>query len=747
MWSNILSFLDDQYAVALLLAWVIPLVFVVYKFFKNTWYIRHKLKQNDSSVLKRNLGMPVFMGITIGLFFGLVAFYYPIRYSEAVVQDSSEFIKVIKTLLYSIHSSIRTFVIGMSFTEVHTTLGNSLDTGSFVYRAYLVHAAIMCILAPSLTAVGLLSFFKDLLSTLRLTLSPKRHVYYFSELNYRSLSLAINILTEDRPIRNGGILKPLIVFFDVNEADKSAGANLVQQAKRLNAICFQKDISEANLKDGIVSFIIPTVRKFYFLSENEDKNVKQAITLINICSLRKRMNNENTEFYVFATTEESELLLDAVNKGSMKERRVNENRNLVLSTIRDEPIFTCETPDANGIKHIDVLVVGGGSYGTELIKALCWCGQIPGYYMHIHVIDKDKNPEERFKALAPELLAYRGGKEENGPCYDISFYPDIDVYSYKFIETIDKIEDINLAFVTLGEDQININASIILRRELLRRFEKLGDGQNHKVKIYSVVYSNLKNDILTKGDDKNRVDINNQKDTRCTIHYIGDLNTRYSIPIIEQTDLEDAALMVHFGWTNLTRAEFDRKKAENKKQQDAWKRKEKKYNKQLKVLAKAKRFLEKWLERLGVTPMLIEDQSDKSEEQSVKKAKNPIEALIERIDAHTTAINEEINVQKEKFKPINFNSSEYFRRSSIAGAVYKIILNKLGIDLDQYDKDYEHIRWMAYMRAEGYIKGVRDAASGKDLIAKTHPTIDATKTDKKKKTEKADESANDVKNE
>ena len=70
-----------------------------------------------------------------------------------------------------------------------------------------------------------------------------------------------------------------------------------------------------------------------------------------------------------------------------------------------------------------------------------------------------------------------------------------------------------------------------------------------------------------------------------------------------------------------------------------------------------------------------------------------------------------------------FDNYEYFRRASIAEALYSEMRIKLGLlltgnDNEEILKEYEHRRWNAYMRTEGYVYG-----KNKDTVSKTHPSL------------------------
>ncbi|MBO5925586.1 MAG: hypothetical protein J6Q52_04955 [Clostridia bacterium] len=71
-----------------------------------------------------------------------------------------------------------------------------------------------------------------------------------------------------------------------------------------------------------------------------------------------------------------------------------------------------------------------------------------------------------------------------------------------------------------------------------------------------------------------------------------------------------------------------------------------------------------------------------------------------------------------------YNEYEYYRRASISEALYSELRIALGILLtdDSQSREllkmYEHMRWNAYMRTEGYVYGAI-----RDEIAKTHPSL------------------------
>ena len=369
------------------------------------------------ALYKKHFVLTPFQIFLICFFLGTVYIFIPIYYTDYFAQEM-QFARVFKSIFLSIHNTMRLFILDGDFDIIENAVTDPSRVHYAIGNAYSVYASFLFVVAPVMTASFVLSFFKNVSSYVKYTFSISTKIFYISELNEKSIALATNILAES------GIRKPLIVFFDVFEDNDEMGCELVDQAKRLGAVCFQKDITEINLKH----FLHKVERKFYFIGEDEDENIKQALTLIKYCRANTLYNTKFTQFFVFTTTSDSEPLLDSVDNGQMKVRRVNENKNLVTSTLIDKPIFEKYIPK-EGYKEVSVLIVGGGNYGTELTKALAWCGQIPGYRVAIHLVDKDADIESRFKAIAPELVDKNNHSEPGEPYYEIYFHPNIDVYS------------------------------------------------------------------------------------------------------------------------------------------------------------------------------------------------------------------------------------------------------------------------------------------------------------------------------
>lgn len=589
----------------------------------------NRVKKNKRSV-KNNFLLTPFQILIAGVFLCIAAIFYPIYFNKYFVDDSG-IILVLKSFLLSVHNTMRVFILDGEFDIIKDSLaGNGVQP--ILSVAYTVYAAILYVAAPILTAGFVLFFFKNINERIKYSFAAAKHIFYFSELNEKSVALAESIAGSEE-YKNE---KVLIAFFDVYEAKEETSTELVEAARKTGGLCFQKDIVNVKLKKAKKD----STRKFYFLGADEDENINQAIELIRLCREKsikdKEYDSKATQFYVFSNTVESEVLLDAVDKGNMRVRRYDESRNLVIDTLRKYSIFK---PAEETKNEINILIVGLGKYGKQLLKNICWLGQMPGYELTINVVDDVDKAWNELKGEVPELLEMSGKCLPNAkPYYTINTFFDVNVDSEQLTEAISRMGILTSVYVTLGDDELNIKTAMRIRREICRRNqhnslapETYGTGKLYPP-VFAVVYSKLKTDIVnnnaSESKDKNgSIKSIDKKDYN--IEFFGDIKSIYSIKTIEQVEIEKEARKIHSKWSKAC---------------------------------------------------------EKTEDDN------------------------------------RFENIEYYRRSTIANYVYLSEQSKLSIDKSKYSPEklaeYEHNRWCAYMRAEGYIWGKE-----KNHIAKTHPDL------------------------
>ncbi len=500
--------------------------------------------------------------------------------------------------------TIQVLLAGYDFDSLQTAFDFSTKSFSTPY----MYLSFLFVIAPLCTFSFVLSFFESINSYMRFLLSWRKDIYVISALSDKSIALARSIRAK--------FPKSAIIFTNVSPKTDEGRYNLLDNIQELNAIIFKADIREFNA--ALHSSNSNT--SYFLIAEKESDNLESALSLID-----KYRGRKNTEMYVFSTSKEGELLLDSVDKGIMKVRRINESQALAYSVISSkDTLITNDFTVRDGKKIISTLIVGFSGYGTELTKALLWCGQLPGYELEINVIDKNKNAESIFKAACPEIFKLNHNKELGEAVYSLNFYNGIDAATAEFNDIISTLTNTSVVYVSLGNDELNIETAITLR--IL--FERIGLYP----KIRAIVYSEIKHDTLKY------CGLINYKRESYDIEIIGNISTRYSYDTIVNKELEAKALKHHYAWA------YDQ----------------------------------------GMT------------EEELKK-------VIER-------------------ETKNYNEIEYYRNSSTATAIYDLYRENENIS-NELASFYEHLRWNAYMRTEGYIfSGSTDAKTRNDR-AKMHHNL------------------------
>ena len=501
-------------------------------------YLHKKQRQKTDANEGKDFPLSPFRLFLIGFFLAGCVMLFPAYYTE-YFKTEVVFAREVKCVLLSALDTMRIFILDSDFDTIGAVVSNTQTVDKALGVAYSVYASVLYVLAPVLTAGFVLSFFKDAFAKLKYRLKYRADIYIMSELNERSIALAEDILLEkpNEPAKKRR--RRAVVFADVFEKDEEGNFELVSRAKRLGAICMKRDITSIPLQRGGLD----CTRKLYFIRENEDENIKQSLEMIETCRKNPKYNNYNTQFFVFtfSTDTGGEILFNSADFGAMKVRRVNENTNLVLSTLQTHSVFT-DAVGREGNKQINVVIVGLGGYGTELLKTLCWCGQTVGYTVRIHAFDKDPDAPERIRAIAPDLIKYESDENAEEPFYSITFHTQTDVASAQFTDELAKIKDVTTAFVTLGDDGLNMATALKMRTQFER--SRLEKGYNIPP-ILAVVYSDVKSRSFSFGKDLKSI----QDGRDYGIRFIGDMHSRYTLQTIEQERLEKLGQACHLHWT------------------------------------------------------------------------------------------------------------------------------------------------------------------------------------------------------
>lgn len=450
----------------------------------------------------------LFGGLFVSVFIGLLPIYSSMFSGDAYA--------ALKTTMFSLHNAFQIFTIDADRSLIIENIACPDKLLSAVYSAYL---SVAFVVSPIMTFGFLISFFKNISAYIQYALHFFNDTYVFSELNDKSLALAADIKRNHK--------HAAIVFMDVFDKNDEMTYELIERARELKAICFKKDILAVNFKLHLSKAHI----SFFAIGDDETENIEQALKLIN-----DYKNRSNTGLYVFSTRVESEILLAKEDKGKLKVRRINEVKALINRILYEDgnEIFDGAISVPEKPRKISAVIVGMGQHGTEMLKALTWFCQMDGYKVQIDAFDRDELAEDRFSAMAPELMSadYNGVSVPGEAEYTIRIHPGYDVTTKTFADAIMELKDTTYVLVSLGTDEMNIRTAV----ELRMLFERIGI----KPIIKTIVYSSNERKALSG--------ITNYRKQAYDIDFIGDIESSYSESVIINSELEAEALERHMKW-------------------------------------------------------------------------------------------------------------------------------------------------------------------------------------------------------
>lgn len=371
----------------------------------------------------------------------------------------------------------------------------------------------------------------------------KNTLYLISHLDERSYTLAKSIIKNDSVQK----VKSSVVFTNISN-ERSIYNGLDKRALHLGCKLSSEDICNIPLNKH------STYKLTRLVLANPDEHINLTVAL----SLAEQYRDKvAAEIYVFASSKESEYLLDSVDKGGqhgvvppLKIRRVNIIRNQIYFDLMKHSMFDTAIEEYNE-KVISVLIVGLGHYGMEMLKSVLWCGQMVGYVLRITVIDESPDAEEIFYMQCPGIRE-RGTQPQNGEdYYEITFHSGVNVHSETFYNIIKSVPNTTQVFVALGNEQKNFETALTLRTIFAGMQIDEGKKPTHsqtdiqKPRITAVINNNQKANLL------NQNKLSNFKGQYYNIECIASNDELYSYKNIFASDLEEMALKAHLQWGDL----------------------------------------------------------------------------------------------------------------------------------------------------------------------------------------------------
>ncbi len=457
---------------------------------------------------------------------------------DAVLENGEGPLKII---FAAVSSTFQVFSIDGDFASFNASI---TGVQGWWKQCYQIFGGILHIWAPVLLISVVVSFFKNIFGYTKLRREIFKNIYVFSELNDRSVLLAKSCVEQDQKNHK----KSLVAFTDVYDLEGEGPSELAEEARKMGALCLKNDILSLKVnfakKRGDV--------KFFIIGEDEAENINHTLVL-----MEKYSDCENAFVYSFMDSCEAELLLSsAMNMNSkLSVRRINEAQSVVYTHLYENNLFEYAQTQENGEKVLSIVLVGIGQYGTELLKALCWYGQVPGIHLEVHVFDRDMLAEEKFNSLCPELMSMNHTRIEGECQYDIWFHKTsegrgIDADTLTFDTAVTGIENISIIYVALGEDGQNIKTAVKIRT-LFRR-----TGRHHPV-IQTIVHHPRKSDIV------DRYAFRDFKGNDYDVKFMGNIRTAYSYDVVIKSELEEEAKKRHLKWVE--KSSEEKKREETKK--------------------------------------------------------------------------------------------------------------------------------------------------------------------------------------
>jgi hypothetical protein len=461
---------------------------------------------------KRHRTFTAFNSVLVCTFVSIYLLIYPTWVNELHSEANGEII----ALFASLQSTLQVFFINAGFDTISNALTGQQGGVAFAYRLF---GALLFVLAPILTFGLILSFIRNVSAYGKYIMGFFKEAYIFSELNEHSVALA------ESERKNHG--RRIIIAF-AHVLPEAVSSELEKRAKQINAIMFMGDI--AALQFAWHSKTKSSDLSFFAISEEERNNIHTALKLNDKYGERRKAN-----LYVFSSTKTSELLLsDVIKSSKLKIRRVDALRSLAYHTLYEygTRLYDNAKQD-NGKKRISVLIIGLGRFGTEILKAVTWYGQMDGYSLEVNAFDAEPHIRKQLQAQMPELLDDTHNGTSSRPIageaeYDISIFGGIDAKSIEFANSIKAIKKTTAVFVAFGNDTNNIETAVHIRT----LFEQISE----KPEIYAVVEDYLLANRLTAWNRTYNVTL------------IGDLESLYSAETVLPSELEMKALQRHLAW-------------------------------------------------------------------------------------------------------------------------------------------------------------------------------------------------------
>ena len=366
-------------------------------------------------------------------------------------------------------------------------------------------------LMPIITASFLMSLLDKFTQRLRLLLIRKDDLHVFSELNEKSLSLGAGVRQKKRNAR--------LIYCDVK-----GDHPLMNAAKGLRAV---------RLPDSLCSLPLRFKRvTLYAIKEDEAQNSNDGLRLIQ----RYSASVKPASLYVFSSPGFSETLFDAIPRGNLQLRIVDETKYVCYAMLDRYPLY-----EAAAGGKLTALIAGDGRITGTFLKAILWAGQLPDCRLTVHAAGPDaEGSRQALQAEAPGLTS---------GAYDVQFH-SVDLLGPSFQTLLrGALGEASYIVVCAGDDEGNIAVAQRIRLQMLRNDLK---GEPVKRRIFVYIQSREKTDAFLA-----YTEASGQRDVMIPF---GSVENVYSYAHLANNAMEKTALLVnraYYGALGGERAQTD----------------------------------------------------------------------------------------------------------------------------------------------------------------------------------------------
>jgi len=465
------------------------------------------------------------------------------RYNAQLLENGS--LNGAELFFVSFLHTLQTFSLDEDYTAF-LQAGNGLVAAApslviFLFRCYSTLLNITATVAGSAVIIQILTNIFPKIKIYFLLTVFKQKKYIFSELNERSLALALSIREHER--QDPDSPSSVIIFTDVYVDDEEErSTELYLSAKRNGFLCSADDLSH------FLSLECRGELHLMLMDEKESDNVRM---LGELASERFAILANTERIYVFYQDDSLTLVRHkafanmmklaeeaGVEKASLPQiNRINCYQSMVYDILQKHPLFDTVKAD-NSVSELRVAIVGAGIIGKEMFLGAYWCGQISDMELHLNVVSLESRDHfvNEIDSVNPEIMdtanpdspLLRIRREENAmpdrpnmsaPYFNFGYCAqDLGLAAFEKVcfDNGDKLIDSDYVLVALGSDSVNIRYAEKLARaiRIANRCKNRANGTKILYIVYDSTLCRLLNDNADNSDGIELI-------------AVGDLNTVY----------------------------------------------------------------------------------------------------------------------------------------------------------------------------------------------------------------------------